>query len=292
MNLLTHSLKIPILISLLAAATVVNGYSQRIDSLRAGKERVVDVFVAPGHVTVLELPEQVTEVAVGNPLYKVEKTANRVMVQPLDGATAKTNLFVWSFDKRYAYQLLPATANDQITFAVDTYPIPVSIPRPEAKQEVPAGDQLVGAMSKSIFVWINSAGIKPAKDKATVYLRELIKTENQVVLQYVVENATNKLCRIVNPRVAVLDYKGSAHSTDRATQLRGTDGGNLPGEFKDSVSTVSTFLETNSLQPGEKANGFVVFKIDDLSKGKILALLFAEKGLSNYPAAVLTMKEF
>src|ERR1035438_1822120 len=59
--------------------------AQKIENETASRERVVRVQTAMNHLTVIEVGEPVTTVAVGSPQsFKVERRENKVFIQPLD----------------------------------------------------------------------------------------------------------------------------------------------------------------------------------------------------------------
>src|SRR6266581_2785104 len=94
--------------------------AQKIDTETPSRERVVRVQTAMNHLTVIEVGEPVTTVAVGSPqAFKVERRENKVFIQPLQDGTT-TNLFIWTATTRLNYELVPAT-NDagQMDFAID-----------------------------------------------------------------------------------------------------------------------------------------------------------------------------
>src|ERR1700730_2225459 len=84
------------------------------------RERVVRVQTAMTHLTVIEVAEPVTTVAVGSPqAFKVERRENKVFIQPLQDGTA-TNLFIWTATTRLNYELVPAISDaSQMDFAID-----------------------------------------------------------------------------------------------------------------------------------------------------------------------------
>jgi len=72
--------------------------AQKIESETPSREHVVRVQTAMNHLTVIEVGEPVTTVAVGSPQsFKVERRDNKVFVQPLVESVS-TNLFItnWS----------------------------------------------------------------------------------------------------------------------------------------------------------------------------------------------------
>src|SRR6202046_152832 len=94
--------------------------AQKIETETPSRERVVRVQTAMNHLTVIEVGEPVTTVAVGSPQsFKVERRDNKVFVQPLVESVS-TNLFIWTASTRLNYELVPAISDpDQMDFAID-----------------------------------------------------------------------------------------------------------------------------------------------------------------------------
>ena len=103
-----------------AAATMTLGLmAQKLETQKPDSTKVLRVETAKDHLTVIELSDAVTMVAVGNrSAFTVERRENKVFVTPTDEG-ARTNLFIWTSGGRYAYELVPAADIDQMHFAID-----------------------------------------------------------------------------------------------------------------------------------------------------------------------------
>src|SRR5262249_29127496 len=98
---------------------------------RSDRTQVTHLQTALNHLTVIELAEQVIQVATGSQSFKVEWRENKVFVQPTENGAA-TNLFIWTASERLNYELEPAGDVSGMDFAVDQIPVlqpkPVSMP--------------------------------------------------------------------------------------------------------------------------------------------------------------------
>src|SRR5215831_8791905 len=94
--------------------------AQKIDIETPSREHVVRVQTALNHLTVIEVAEPVTTVAVGSPqAFKIERRENKVLIQPLQENVA-TNLFIWTATTRLNYELVPAVSDaGQMDLAID-----------------------------------------------------------------------------------------------------------------------------------------------------------------------------
>src|SRR5579862_5464279 len=106
--------------TLTLALTVPPIPAQKIENENPSREHVVRVQTAMNHLTVIEVGEPVTTVAVGAPQsFKVERRENKVFIQPLVESVS-TNLFIWTASTRLNYELVPAISDaGQMDFAID-----------------------------------------------------------------------------------------------------------------------------------------------------------------------------
>ena len=73
--------------------------AQKIESETPSREHVVRVQTAMNHLTVIEVGEPVTTVAVGSPQsFKVERRENKVFIQPLVGKRLHQPFYMDGFD--------------------------------------------------------------------------------------------------------------------------------------------------------------------------------------------------
>ena len=92
--------------------------AQKLETQTPDPKRVVRVETARDHLTVIELNEPVSMVAVGNQnAFTVERRENKVFVKPAE-EDARTNLFIWTASGRYSYELVPAPSVEQMHFAI------------------------------------------------------------------------------------------------------------------------------------------------------------------------------
>jgi Flp pilus assembly secretin CpaC len=107
--------------------------AQKIENETASREHVVRVQTALKHLTVIEVSEPVTTVAVGSPeAFKIERRENKVFIQPLEENVA-TNLFIWTASTRLNYELVRAISDaGQMDFAID-----YRAPQPQAQVTPP-----------------------------------------------------------------------------------------------------------------------------------------------------------
>ena len=172
-----------------AAATMTLGLmAQKLETQKPDPTKVLRVETAKDHLTVIELSDVVTMVAVGNrSAFTVERRENKVFVTPTDEG-ARTNLFIWTSGGRYAYELVPATDIDQMVFAIDQLATAVtsSIPAPPTAQIAPRlpAEMLTEAMPVSV------TGERETSGRVEVTMRDLYRKNHRLYLRYAVVNHT------------------------------------------------------------------------------------------------------
>jgi hypothetical protein len=193
-----------ILVSFLAVTLTLS--AQKIDTETPARDRVVRVQTALNHLTVIEVAEPVTTVAVGSPqAFKVERRENKVFIQPLQDGAA-TNLFIWTATTRLNYELVPAI-NDagQMDFAIDyqqpqreAESQPAPAPKPTAQSAVPNDMLLHSALVKLVGF---SRSKQPQVD---ITIRDVYRTENQIFIRYAIENRSKSPYQPSTPHVVSL----------------------------------------------------------------------------------------
>jgi sulfur transfer complex TusBCD TusB component (DsrH family) len=170
-----------------AAATMTLGLmAQKLETQKPDPKTVLRVETAKDHLTVIELSDAVTMVAVGNrSAFTVERRENKVFVTPTDEG-ARTNLFIWTSGGRYAYELVPAADIDQMHFAIDQVatavisPVP-SPPTAEIAPRLPV-EMLMEAMPVSV------TGERETSGRVEVTVRDLYRKNHRLYLRYAVVN--------------------------------------------------------------------------------------------------------
>lgn len=181
--------------------------AQKIENETASRERVVHVQTALKHLTVIEVAEPVTTVAVGSPeAFKIERRENKVFIQPLEENVA-TNLFIWTASTRLNYELVPAISDaGQMDFAID-----YRAPQPQAQVTAPKPleAQATGLPMPSEMLLdgtpVRVAGGVKAKADFGLVLRDIYRKQDEVFVRYSIENRSTKTLRAGPPTVVSLN---------------------------------------------------------------------------------------
>lgn len=199
-------MRVPARVALVATALAVFPsflWGQKIETQSHDQKDVVRVETAPDHLTVIELSDPVAMVALGNPAaFMVERRDNKVLVKPYEDGAA-TNLFIWTSDRRYSYELVPAKDVERMHFAIDQQPAPSLVvaapslppaPRP-ATAEGPLREMLSAAIPVSIY------GKRESADRPQVTIRSLYRQGGRLYLQYEVTNRSKRVYQLAQPSV-------------------------------------------------------------------------------------------
>lgn len=153
-----------VLLSLVAASLM----AQKVETQPLDNQKVIRVETAPDHLTVIELADPVTMVAVGNQsAFQVERRENKVFIRPVEEG-AKTNLFIWTAAARYSYELAPAASVAQMHFAIDQAPYQAHVTPAPVVEETPQKTAPLPVEMLTEAKPISLYGERKIKDRVTV----------------------------------------------------------------------------------------------------------------------------
>jgi hypothetical protein len=272
--------------------------AQKIDTETASREHVVRVQTAMNHLTVIEVGEPVTTVAVGSPQsFKVERRENTVFIQPLQENVA-TNLFIWTASTRLNYELVPAISDaGQMDFAIDYHQ-----QQPQAQVTPPKPSQPAAtASSIPSEMLLNSTPVRlvgAAAPKANlgVLIRDVYRRQDEVFIRYSIENRSSQTFRTGRPTVVSLSgvkfdqslwgYQNSQLGAEYTTRLK-SDGSPIPVKITQCEPGVA------EVAPGQARMGVVTLQLPtaDLEATKaqptVLQILFPVDRAGNLTATLV-----
>src|SRR5882762_8308035 len=165
-------------------------WGQKVEVQKPSRGQILHVQTALNHLTVLEMTEPVSTVAVGSPVFKVEWRENKVFIQPSEPNVA-TNLFVWTASGRFNYELDPAGSVSQMDFAIDQPVADPPIALLSANRSVgPSGPSPAEVLIEAKPVRLY--GSIPEKNRVAVYLTDLLEHDGQVFIRYTIRNQSSK----------------------------------------------------------------------------------------------------
>jgi len=271
--------------------------AQKIESETPSREHVVRVQTAMNHLTVIEVGEPVTTVAVGSPQsFKVERRDNKVFVQPLVESVS-TNLFIWTSSTRLNYELVPAISDpDQMDFAID-----YRQPQPQAQLTQPAQTLPVSpASAVPGEMLLNSTPVRlvgnEAKSNLGVLIRDVYRKQDEVFIRYSIQNRSSQTLRTGEPTAVSLRglksdrslwaFQNSQLGVDIASHLK-SDGRPTPVKITQCQPGIA------EVAPGVARIGVMALELPrangDAKKGQptVLQILFPVDRAGNLTATLV-----
>lgn len=283
-------------LALIAAATPTP--AQKIDTETASREHVVRVQTAMNHLTVIEVAEPVTTVAVGSPqAFRVERRENKVLIEPLQENVA-TNLFIWTPSTRLNYELIPAVSDaGQMDFAIDYG----QSPQAHVIQPKPT-EFATAASSVPLEMLLNSTpvrmvgGTAALKASLGVVIRDVYRKQDEVFVRYSIENRSNQTFRAGRPTVVSLNgpkfdqslwsYQNSQLGVEYTSRLK-TAGAPTPVKVTQCEPGIA------EVSPGQAQMGLITLQLpatnSQATKAQptVLQILFPVDRLGNLTATLV-----
>ncbi len=272
-------MKIRMALAFLAASSVV--HAQTITRQPVNPNTVTRVATALNHISLIEMPEPITNAAMGSEDFRIEWHGNTIVLKPLRQGQS-TNLFVWTEHGQSSYEILAPAEVATAAFVIDqTEGHPPPSKQADAQVKVneseiqKAADALI-AQTMLQSATVSSRGVKDAKDHVNVRLSEIVRDKDSVYVRYIVSNPGQHPYRLSDPAVVtfvpsspgivISALKGTQLSTQKLTEL-GT--GSMT-----AVPVRETRLSSRDVNPGQSVEGVLCFKQTE-DKPQIYRFVFA-----------------
>ena len=248
---------------------------QKVEVQKPDRGQILHVQTALNHLTVLEMTEAVSTVAVGSPVFKVEWRENKVFIQPTEQNVA-TNLFVWTASGRFNYELDPAGSVPQMDFAIDQ-PVadPPNAPLSANRSGKPSGPSPAEVLIQAKPVRLN--GSISDKNRVAVYLTDLLEHDGQIFIRYTIRNRTQKAYVPGAPQVVALNaprYRESLYALSNS-QLSADDAARLKCSGETAIEVANGEIRASQIEPGQETAGIVAIKLPPMhAKPTVLRLTF------------------
>lgn len=272
--------------------------AQKIDTETASREHVVRVQTAMNHLTVIEVAEPVTTVAVGSPqAFRVERRENKVLIEPLQENVA-TNLFIWTASTRLNYELVPAVSDaGQMDFAIDyrqsaqaqTVP-PKAADAASTPPGVPPEMLLNGSPIRMV------GGSTATKANLGLLIRDVYRKQDLLFVRYSLENRSSQAFRAGRPTVVSLNglkfgqslwsYQNSQLGPEYTARLK-TTGAPTP------VKVTQCEPGITEVSPGQAQIGLITLQLPATNplatkaQPTVLQILFPVDRLGNLAATLV-----
>ena len=250
-------------------------WGQKVEVQKPDRGQILHVQTALNHLTVLEMNEPVSTVAVGSPVFKVEWRENKVFIQPTEPNVA-TNLFVWTASGRFNYELDPAGSVPQMEFAIDqTVADPpaaaLSVNRSGKPSDPSPAELLIEAKPVRLY------GSIPEKNRVVVYLTDLLEHDGQVFIRYTIRNQSPKAYVPGAPQVVALNapkYRESLYALSNS-QLSPGAAARLKCSGETRIEVAKGEIRSARIEPGQETIGIVAIKLPPAhAKPTVLQFVF------------------
>jgi hypothetical protein len=243
----------------------------------SGTNDVIHVATALDHLTVLEFGEPVTMAAAGSSAFQIERQENKVFVKPLKPGVS-TDLFVWTASRRFAYELEPAGEVKNMNFAIDSL-TPAPKPVPDAHEQM---TRVADMMFTKAFLgaeWIDSTGIKDAKDRILVRVEEVLESSNTLYIHYAISNSTRRPYRVLEPTLHQLLPAAPAIALPSLahTQLSPSLVRKLGPAKRITLQVANAETQNQDLAPENETRGVIAIR-QQFSGPTVFELVFRDAG--------------
>ncbi|MGB6875399.1 MAG: hypothetical protein WBD87_05140 [Candidatus Acidiferrales bacterium] len=250
-------------------------WGQKVEVEKPDRGKIIHVQTALNHLTVLEMSEPVSTVAVGSSAFRVEWRGNKVFIEPIE-PDVSTNLFVWTPAGRFNYELDPAGVVPEMVFAIDQ---PTPDP-PKVTASANRGSESADPSPAEILILakpVRLHGSIPDKNRVAIYLTDSLERDGQVFIRYTIRNETKKAYVPGSPQAWALNgprYSESLYvlansqlSSDETTRLK------CKGEAP--LEVVKSEMRSSQIEPGQETTGIVAIKLPVAQAGPtVLQLTF------------------
>jgi hypothetical protein len=236
-------------------------WGQKVEIEKPDRGKIIHVQTALNHLTVLEMSEPVSTVAVGSPAFQVEWRENKVFIEPTEPDVA-TNLFVWTPSGRFNYELDPAGAAPEMVFAIDQ----PAADRPKIDASPNRAGEPTDPSPADILIAtkpIRWLGPSSEKNRVAVYLTDLLEHDGQVLIRYSIRNGTNQAYVPGAPQVVTLRaprYRASLYTLG-GYQLGSGEVSRLKSKGEIPIDIAKSEVRSSRIEPGQETTGIVAIKL-------------------------------
>ena len=226
------------------------------------------IHTALNHLTVIEVGEPVTTIAVANPdAFSVEHHGDKVFLKPAREKES-TNLFIWTGTRQLSYELDPA--GDVATMNVVIRELPPTGARAatgqtaygtvtpdEAEIQKIASLVLTQAMLGSEDIAHDEP--KVAKGRVNVELNQVFRAKDATYIRYSIANTTDHTYRATTPDIQTMlpTQMPAPLASLKNHQLRQAFEDNFKAKRGQPLTVMSADTSAKDLAPGQSVTGVV-----------------------------------
>ena len=213
--------------------------------------RVEVIGTALHHVSVVQVPEPVENVALGTPMVHVEWHGNNVLIEP-QKAGVNTNMVVFTHRTTYLYEIAAAAEPTGMSYLVKESapppPPPAPVPSPAAIQR--EHDQLFSSILLKTQ-GIDSTKLKPKKHTVVIRIVQVTEDDGNYYVRLSATNGSTHQYRLQNPTVQKIDpaFGASQAYANVHRQLSPDDFNKFRNYQLTPVASHGSTLETTDMPP-------------------------------------------
>ena len=250
-------------------------WGQKVETEKPDRETIIHVQTAMNHLTVLEMTEPVSTVAVGSPVFKVEWRENKVFIEPTEPDVA-TNLFVWTPSGRFNYELDPAGGVAQMIFAIDQpaadpSKVPASVNRPSDPSDPSPADVLLAARPVRLLGQVSE------KNRVAVRVTDLLERDGQVLIRYSLRNGTKKAYVPGSPQAVAIKaprYRESLYAL-KGSELGTSEIPRLKSSGEIFLEVAKDAIRSSRIEPGQETTGILAIRLPrEHTQPPVIRLIF------------------
>lgn len=174
-------------------------------SAAAAQTHIEQIGTSLHHVSVIQVPEPVENVAIGTQLVHVEWHDRTVLVEPLQ-AGVDTNIVVFTPTHTYLYEIEPASEPGKMSYLVrESAPAPPPPPPTPAPDQIQQEhDRLYGSLLLTTLD-VNSHDVVTCKHGVTIRVVQVSEDAHNYYVRLSATNYSNHTYRLENPTVRKID---------------------------------------------------------------------------------------
>jgi len=258
-------MKFPMALAILATCGVLP--AQTITHQPVNSSAVTRVATALNHISLIEMPEPITNAALGSDDFKVEWHGNTVALKPLRQGQS-TNLFIWTEHGQSSYEIMAPAEVSSAAFVIDQTEGRGFTPKPPGEQvkvsetEIQKAADALIAQTMLQSAAVNSRGVKDAKDHVNVRITEIVRDKDALYVRYTVSNPGQHAYRLSDPAVVAFEpaAPGVAIAALRGTQLTAQKFTELGTGSTTTVPVREARFSNRDVNPGQSVEGVLCFK--------------------------------
>ena len=263
---------------------VTSAVADELKTTQPTTNEVIHVATALDHLTVLEFGEPVTMAAAGSQAFQIERHEDKVFIKPLK-AGASTDLFVWTANRRFTYELESPGEVTHMNFAVDNRPPTPTKPATNPTQGL---DEIADMMLTRAFLGserIDSSLIKDAKDGVTIRIEHVYESRNTVYIHYAISNRGRQSYRVPAPTVEQLfpSQPGISVPALKGVQLNRSIAEKLGHSQPAALPVAHSEVENSDLASGQETQGVIAIR-QKVDSPTVIKLGFANNGKNSIEA--------